>query len=262
MATATAERKRKTKSAPPADPLERLAQHDCQKQERAAEARRSVIAAMAIDEEPDTDELQMAYEGSGCASHDQFRSELSRGVSLKKQRHKDLETMTKGAEHEQKQQAAMNDMRRVEAELVEYKRTARQRLRRLDILQRWHRNQHFAGMLAEDRLRNQCDDPAVLIPERKLIDENMELAKQIREIEASLMPQSTSGIAGNATWRVGQIEGLLTKQATANKKELKHEAKQLRKKIEAERAKIAPLEKRCAEIVVELQPFIELRRIP
>ena len=262
MATATAERKRKTKSAPPVDPLDQMAQRDRDGKERAADARRNVIAAMAIDEEPCADELQVAYEGSGCTSRDQYLAELSRGVSLKKQRYKDLETMNKGAEHEQKQQEAFADIKQVQAELIEYKRNARQRLRKLDILQRWHRNQHFAAMLAEDRLRNRCDDPAVLIPERKLINEKMKLAKQIREIEASLKPRSTGGVAGNTAWRICQIEGLLTKRETANKKALRNEAKGLRKQIEAERAKIVPLEKRCQEITIELQPFIELKRIP
>ena len=137
------------------------------------------------------------------------------------------------------------ELQRVEARLVEYKVKARKEMRRLDLLRRWHHNQHFAAMIAEDRLRHTCDDPAILSPERKLSKENAELHKQIREMEAALKPQSSGGNSGNQAWQLVHCQAQIENKGCPNKSQLKREAKRLeaiegrRSRLEIERQKAA-----------------------
>ena len=254
MATATAEPKKTH-----VDPFAKMEAQDRRQKDKVTEAYRLVVAAMAIDEEPDAKELRIAREGSDC--RDDFRYQLAQDVEKKKRRYRDAKTMANGAGYERQAAEASADIERIQKELIKHQQTARKEVRRLDILRRWLNNQHFAGMLAEARLGDGCNDPEVLTAERKLIDEKMALHEQIREIEKSLKPQSI-GNAGNTAWRIGQIEKLLAEEGTANKCDLERELKGLRKTTAAEQEKTIPLKKRSDEINVELQKFSPLKLIP
>ena len=249
MTTATLKKKKQ----PHVPPLEQIEAQDKEKKRLTAEARYRVVAAIAIAEEPDLEDAQAAYDGSDGETYEQFRDGLARSAAIVKQRYRDADLVVRGAEHDAKVGEIFAKIKQLQEERAEYNIKTRKELRKMDILQRWHRNQSFAGQLAEGRLCDTCKDPSIILPERKLINEQRDLLKQIREIEADLKPKSTSGISGNIPWQLSQVEQQIANKHAGNKSQLKRDAKALKKSIEVERAKLAPLQKRREEITIELQ---------